>query len=294
MSGSRLHALLAAALAACGGGSAGAPGSTVVGAAGATLRSDGLTLVIPAGALAHDVSLTVRHDDSAYETLDPFALQGTTFVIEPAATAFAVPATLSLSSAGVRLPLGLPDDRLRLHILAAEWQPVEGSAQAQDLVQGQIHTSGTYAARVWAPDGACAAPEFGGFSFWVGSWSIEDRSSNQSSDTIIALDRSGCYVTEDFVQGRYRGRSLSFYNPAAQLWYQTYRDSAHVREELSGTAGDGSMQMSGGTVNTSISNFVTWTRLDANHLRHLSQQRQGAGGGLTTSFDGLYTRAGAR
>lgn len=107
-----------ALLAGCGGGggSAGAPAGTVtrtIGAAGGTIAGPGgVTLTVPAGALAADTALSIAIDEAGAPPLPGgLPLQGETIALLPHGTSFSVPVTLSMT-----LPAGSvePSDELVL------------------------------------------------------------------------------------------------------------------------------------------------------------------------------------
>ncbi|WP_341889830.1 hypothetical protein [Variovorax sp. YR752] len=107
-----------ALLAGCGGGggSSGAPAGSVtrtIGAAGGTIAGPGgVTLTVPAGALAADTALTIAIDDAGAPPLPGgLPLQGETVALLPHGTSFSVPVTLSMT-----LPAGSvePGDELVL------------------------------------------------------------------------------------------------------------------------------------------------------------------------------------
>ncbi len=272
----------------CGGGKASAPVATdsvSVGPAGGVLQTGPLTLTIPPGALAATVTVKATFITPP-DALDPLALPALTLTLEPAGTTLAVPATLSLALAGAKVPIGLPDGRLRLYRLGTDWTLVESTASATS-VEASITSFGTLGARVWAESGSCAGADYRAFDFWVGEWTIADHASQgPPASSSITFDSSGCYILEHFSYGPYQGRSVSFYNGGTQTWYQTYRDTSHGLEELSGTGGNGVMNISG--TNAGVTYYVTYTRLDKDHVHHQSEDLRGSTRKL--SFDGYYTR----
>lgn len=122
---------LLAALAGCGGGGGGggAPAASVtrtIGAAGGSIDGPGgVTLTVPAGALAADTALTITIDDAGAPPLPGgLPLRGETIALLPHGTRFSVPVTLSMT-----LPSGSisPSDELVLLKTTADrdgWEPL--------------------------------------------------------------------------------------------------------------------------------------------------------------------------
>ncbi len=107
-----------ALLAGCGGGggSSGTPAKSVtrtIGAAGGTIAGPGgVTLTVPAGALAADTALTIALDDAGAPPLPgSLPVRGETIALLPHGTSFSAPVTLSMT-----LPAGsvAPTDELVL------------------------------------------------------------------------------------------------------------------------------------------------------------------------------------
>ena len=69
---------------------------TVIGPAGGTVSASGATLVIPAGALSQDVTITVDVASPAATLPDATTIQGMVFDFHPDGTSFSIPATLTL------------------------------------------------------------------------------------------------------------------------------------------------------------------------------------------------------
>jgi alpha-tubulin suppressor-like RCC1 family protein len=99
---------LAALLSACGGDDSAPPAaltetSAVIGPAGGTLDGpDGAQVVIPAGALAADTTITIAKRDSGAPTVlpDGFAASGATYEFTPHDIVFAQPVTMRIPFAG--------------------------------------------------------------------------------------------------------------------------------------------------------------------------------------------------
>jgi hypothetical protein len=92
-----------------------APAGTVVGPAGGTVTAGGATLVIPAGALSQDVTITVDVTSPAATLPESASVSGMVFDFKPDGTTFAIPAMLTLPfvatpSAGQRAMISWLDE----------------------------------------------------------------------------------------------------------------------------------------------------------------------------------------
>jgi hypothetical protein len=152
-----LPAVLAACLAACGGGgSPAAPASpppaspNTVGPAGGTVASaDGTArLVIPAGALAAPATFTLRPAVSV--PVDPLAVPGSAWDILPPVP-FASPAVLTIRYDPARIPAGVEEGDLRIFGVGAgnAWAPVGQSTvdAAANEASGPITRTATFGVR---------------------------------------------------------------------------------------------------------------------------------------------------
>ena len=106
-------ALLLLALGACGGGGGAdngtsPPAGTVIGAAGGTVTGpNGVTVVIPAGALATDATIAIEQLSAGSPALPPgTAVSGPTFSFTPHGITFAVPVTITLPFNPSSVPVG--------------------------------------------------------------------------------------------------------------------------------------------------------------------------------------------
>lgn len=283
--------LLASALAACGGGSAGptAPSTTLpatptVGAAGGTVSGASSRLVVPAGALAQPVALTLRGTTAV--PLDPYAVVNGSVEVGPAGTAFATPATLLLRYASAQPPLGVDPRELRLHVLeGGEWRPVPAGSvdPAAGEVSAPITAAGIFGVCwVVGTSVVCAGADARQFDFWLGAWNLVVPNGVAGTNDIV---RNGCVLEEEFreVSGTI-GRSVSFLSSADRRWYQTYIDSRGGRVPLHGVLEGRDMvlyQEPGGARST-------WQPLDADRVRFF--QEAANGGAWRTTFDSTYVR----
>lgn len=150
-------------LMACGGGDDGgtAPGAgtgTAIGPAGgtATASDGGARIVVPPGALAAEVELTVGPANSA----PAGCLDGTAYTCGPAGTAFSLPITLTIAYDPLDLPPGTPAARLRLATdVGGAWVPLAGAAvdSVAQQVSAPVSHFSTFGVTVASPAASAEA-----------------------------------------------------------------------------------------------------------------------------------------
>ena len=284
--------LMAITSTSCGGGSTSGPagGGTVtgIGPAGGTVHSvDGrATLVIPAGALATTVDVTIM--DGGSVPLDPAIVGGSRYVIAPATVTFAVPATLRIRYTDGLALAGVPESELQLATRAggaASWvvQPTTLST-AGDSVIGAISAAATVSVRWPGPSAACVGAIYQQFDFWVGNWAYTAPNSFNGTD-IVQKQANGCLLREDFVDvSGSVGVSLTLYDPVTAQWYQTYIDNRGGRLVLVGTLVGSTMYL----YERPNSRFG-WQLLSPGVVRYFGEARTGAASPWAVTFDARYT-----
>lgn len=100
------------------------------------------------------------------------------------------------------------------------------------------------AAQQTVPTG-CSAAANRQFDFWVGEWSITDRTNDQPAGTShVERLYGGCVLRENYSAGGFRGGSLNSYWRGDGKWHQTWMDSAGAfRHFIGGLDGEGRMVM---------------------------------------------------
>ncbi len=94
---------------------------------------------------------------------------------------------------------------------------------------------------------ACAAPMYHQFDFWVGDWDVFDvaspaRVAHARIDSILA----GCVLREDYQSADgFTGQSLTIYDPARNVWHQTWVTNGGTLLEIDGKFAEGEMVLSG-------------------------------------------------
>ena len=183
-------------LAGCGGGGDGAiPGvvGTVVGPAGGTVAgAGGAVLVIPAGALASDVTIAIEQSaTNAPAVPGRLTTVGSTFALTPHGTTFNVPVTLTLPFDPSTLPTGTVPVLLKTNA-AGQWEQISSATFAADTVTAQI-TSFSYAVAVVPPIERSSPKREWGFRSTTGY--------GETINTPAFGERTGGEVLETFLFG---------------------------------------------------------------------------------------------
>jgi hypothetical protein len=282
---------------ACGGGGSPAgpsspvptptPAPATIGPAGGTLTvaTGAARLVVPAGALATEVALTLR--PATPVPLDPHAVGGSAWTLAPAGTTFAVPATLTIPY-DVRLgPSGVDESELRVHVLNGdEWQSVASATAPQaGEASATLTTSGTFGVSWRGPTGACSSAADHEFDFWLGEWNWTQGNLGGATND-ITKEGGGCLIEEHYrdPQGVV-GRSVSLFSRLDQRWHQTYIDSQGSRIVLVGRRDGDRMVLDESATQRSV-----WDPLDPDTIRFYSERTSNGGASWSFVFDGRYTR----
>lgn len=282
-------------LGACGGGQGPAApgqvppaGDTTIGASGGTLAVDNgaARLVVPAGALAVPTPLTLRTSPRA--PLDPHAVFQLAYEVGPAATTFAVPASLVLRYDPSGGPSGTDEASWRLHVLSPSetWEPVAGSVDvASHEVTGLVSAGGTFGVRWIDHRPGCSGGKYAQFDFWLGDWTFQAGNAPPGSDS-ITKEGNGCHIEEHFQDfDGTLGRSVSIRSPIDDLWHQTYIDSRGHRTVLVGGLAGSRM-----VLNETATQRNVWDPLSANDVRYYRERSSDGGATWVVTFDSHYTR----
>ncbi len=286
----RLAPIVLSLCAACGG----SPGSTpdagpTVGPAGGTVTTpDGrATLVVPAGALATAVPLTLT--TTGIVPLDPHAVAGTTYLVSPAETTFATPATLRLRYNAANGPSGVDEAELRVAALNNfVWEPIaQGTVEvATRDALAPISGGGTFGV-VWpGPQSDCTDPEDHQFDFWLGQWNFSVGSATTGGTNDITAEGRGCLIEEHYRDATGApGRSTSLFSRLDGKWHQTYIDQRGTRLVLIGTW-DGTRMV---LYQTPTTRFL-WQQTSPTVVRYWQETTSDSGATWSVPFDSNYSR----
>jgi hypothetical protein len=164
--------------------------------------------------------------------------------VSPDSLRFVVPATLRVTFDPSRGPVGLPPAEHRLRLYARDsWTGVPGATTdgTTNVVSGAVTTGGLFSAGWAVPATPCTSPESRQFDFWIGRWNVTEKGQASGLSDITVVP-GGCAILEHFRSGVV-GRSISFYVPQTQQWYQTYVDNAGNRLLLAGRFQNGGIDL---------------------------------------------------
>ena len=141
---------------------------------------------------------------------------------------------------------------------------------------------------------ACAGPEFRQFDFWIGDWDVKLPNGKVAGTNSIKSILDGCVLQESWQgSGNIKGHSFNIYDAGTKTWHQTWVDNGGSLLNLNGGLVDGKMVLSGETVDdkgAKTINRITWTKVDADHVRQLWETSGDGGKTWEVAFDGQYTK----
>jgi hypothetical protein len=140
----------------------------------------------------------------------------------------------------------------------------------------------------------CTAPENRQFDFWIGDWEVKNPKGEHEGTNRIDSILVGCALQEHWDDGKgMTGSSFNMYQPGIHKWHQTWVDSSGGILLLSGEFTGGKMVLAGERINKAgkkILDRITWTPIDANHVRQFWELSRDDGKTWISNFDGTYTR----
>jgi len=141
--------------------------------------------------------------------------------------------------------------------------------------------------------GACDAPPYRQFDFWVGEWQVHRPDGKLAGFNRITKEYGDCVIHEHYTTDHgYSGESLNIYDASRQLWHQTWVDNTGTLLVLEGRFTNGKMRLEGRTVEgdgKTTRHRITWTPNPDGSVRQFWEATD-ANGRWGTVFDGLYTR----
>jgi hypothetical protein len=155
--------------------------------------------------------------------------------------------------------------------------------------------AGSGAAQSAEPAKRCDAKEFRALDFWVGEWRVTWKTpKGQPAAGRNSIQRvlDGCAIEEHWHGGDgSEGKSLTFFDPSAQRWHQTWIDTTAQPLFLDGNFEGESLVLTGKSSAGGLQTFhkITWTPLAGGVRQHWEQSHDGKA--WTSVFDGKYERA---
>jgi len=260
----------------------------LVGPAGGTVTTGSASLTVPAGALAAETVVSLRFVTAPIQ--DPTGTVNTNVEISPANLAFAVPATLALTIPIASSPLGLPVESTGIRRLQGNtW--VNADLPTMDATTrratARVNGAGQFSGGRLIPTQPCTAPEHRQFDYWVDQWSVSVNGQTVANSD-ITIEQGGCAILERWQPlGGGLGLSISYYNPATQLWYQSYLDNTGFRLAVSGGI-DAQGQMVLKTAGTQSYERWAWLKEGANVRQRADFTNNGGASFAAPHFNGVY------
>jgi hypothetical protein len=147
-----------------------------------------------------------------------------------------------------------------------------------------------------AASGACSAPEYRQFDFWLGQWEVRTPDGKHAGTNSITRILGGCVLQEHWsgVRGMH-GTSFNIYDGSTGRWHQTWVDDRGTLLTLDGQLENSAMVLRGethGRDGTTEAQRITWSRLANGRVRQLWESSRDGGGSWHVVFDGTYIRRG--
>lgn len=261
----------------------------LVGPAGGTVTTGSASLTVPAGALTAETVVSLRFVTAPIQ--DPTGTINAIVEVGPANVAFSTPATLALTIPSSGSPLGLPVESTGIRRLEGNaWvnadQPTidAGTRRATARVNG----AGQFSGGRLIPTQPCTAPEHRQFDYWVDQWRVSVNG-QAVANSDITIEPGGCAILERWQPfGGGLGLSISFYNPATQLWYQSYVDNTGWRLSVSGGV-DAQGQMVLKTPGDQSYERWSWLKEGPNVRQRAVFTNNGGNSFAAPHFDGVYS-----
>lgn len=152
--------------------------------------------------------------------------------------------------------------------------------------------AGSAAAHSAEPAKRCDAKEFRALDFWVGDWRVTWKTpQGQPAEGRNSVKRvlAGCAFEEHWRGGDgSEGKSLTFFDPAAKRWHQTWIDNTAQPLLLDGNFEGPSLVLKGksGAGFKETFHRITWTPVPSGLRQHWEQSHDGQA--WQTVFDGRY------
>lgn len=146
-----------------------------------------------------------------------------------------------------------------------------------------------------AQERPCASAHHREFDFWLGTWEVFERGSDQkAADVQVTAELDGCVIREEYRDaGGLRGTSLSSYDATSQKWQQTWITNRGQLLVIHGRRDHASMAFSGWMYEGATETLVraTWTP-EADGVRETAERSTDGGRTWRAWFDLSFRRSG--
>ena len=132
----------------------------------------------------------------------------------------------------------------------------------------------------------CTSDKHRAFDFWLGEWAVTVPSRDDwQADSTITSANNGCSIHESYrTPSGYTGKSINFYDAAADKWHQTWIDNQGGALYLNGGSKDGKMVLA------NANSRITWSVEEDGRVRQLWESTSDEGKTWNVAFDGYYQR----
>jgi hypothetical protein len=145
----------------------------------------------------------------------------------------------------------------------------------------------------------CADATRRALDFWIGNWSVSDPSGKPAGKNEITRISGGCGLLEEWESPgpngtTFRGVGHHAYDPALSAWRQLWTDTSGRTVDMHGEA-RGATVIYRWTIpgNMPALGRYTVSQLPAGKVRQHGERSTDGGQTWSTTFDYVYTRAGA-
>jgi hypothetical protein len=145
-----------------------------------------------------------------------------------------------------------------------------------------------------APFDCSASAPHRDFDFWVGRWSVSDRSGKVLGKNRIRSIQNGCALEEQWKSERGgTGQSINYYHPGREEWRQLWVDGGASIIDIRGglieevMVLEGTIHYLGQDVEKGFRG--SWTPLEDGRVRQFFEEKD-PGGEWKVWFEGFYTR----
>jgi hypothetical protein len=137
-------------------------------------------------------------------------------------------------------------------------------------------------------------PEARQFDFWIGEWDCFNPDGRKDGTSVIERFAGGCGILEnwtDIFGGT--GKSINFYDPADGKWFQYWIGQNGIPVRFAGTYSGGVMRYENAQSlpdGSKTITHLTFTELDADTVRQLSERSTDGGKTWTVNYNYKYVR----
>ena len=138
------------------------------------------------------------------------------------------------------------------------------------------------------------SPEARQFDFWVGQWNVFNPAGRKVGTSVIEESATGCAIMENWtdVFGG-NGRSINFYDPATQKWYQYWIGRNGIPTRYSGSFSEGAMRYETDPVQIGTGTQIqklTFFHVHSDTVRQFAQKSADGGRTWSVVYDFKYVR----